>query len=217
MPKLIGMSLGLCIALMTLIWGACLAGQIQPIPNSIAQMHLIDCAPPCWIGITPGLTSVEDAKARLIAIFGGQRDLTIKDAGFADGYVSPIAVENTIEGENFHLFVRLNISELVDGESEIVQSIDLFVSRSDRSNYAPTVGDILGTFGAPQRVFIEDFVSSGYQITLKYAGFDVVYFTQTDRVAFEETPHFYLGNRVIQTLSTEYRPWKGIRTLSLGG
>lgn len=185
-------------------------------PPGISQLHLMDCAPPCWIGIIPGLTTVEDAKAKLITAYRGQSELQFKDSGFADGPVSPNVVENAIEGNKFYLSVRLNISTLVDGKNETVQSIGLFETREDRSHYAPTVADILGSFGPPQWVVVDESIGSGSEITLKYNGLDVVFNSHNRALILTEYPRLYLGNQVKQAPSAHYRPWKGFGTLALG-
>lgn len=40
-------------------------GQRQPLSDELALLHLTDCAPPCWIGITPGITTLDEAKIRI--------------------------------------------------------------------------------------------------------------------------------------------------------
>lgn len=214
MPMLKLATLALCfyVPLLVLVWAARALGQSQPEPQSMVQMHLLDCAAPCWMGITPNVTTIAEAKAKLIDIFTDHRGLQIKDVGFADGPVSETAVENMIEGDTFYLFIRFNISELVDGKSETVNSIDLFAPRDDREQYAPTVADVLGTLGAPQWVLVDDLMSVGDEITLKYEGLDVVFNVRNSSI-FEEIPHFHLGRASNLPNSVEVRPWKGFGTL----
>jgi hypothetical protein len=40
-------------------------GQHQPLSADLRMLHLTDCAPPCWIGITPGVTTMDEAKIRV--------------------------------------------------------------------------------------------------------------------------------------------------------
>jgi hypothetical protein len=216
MANLLRLALGVWVVLTVLIGGAQVAGQLQTTPRSIREFHLSDCRPPCWIGIIPGVTTIADAKTQLVAIFSGQNGqsgLRIKDAGFADGNVLQNAVENTIEGTDFSLYVRLSISELVDGKTEIVQSIGLFESRPDRRVYAPTIRDILGTFGAPRSFAEEETLGLGREVTLRYDGLDVVYFARFDRLPFDEIPRFYLGSdNTSQLPDSEFHPWRWIST-----
>lgn len=143
--------------------------------------------------------------------------MQIKDtAGFPGGYASAKAIDNTIESHNFYLFIRLNISELVDAKNETVQSISLLQPRGDNSNYAPTIADILGSFGSPQWVVIRDLFSGGSEITLKYPGLDVIFFSQVGRPELTENPRFYLVNQIVQNPSIEYHRWKGFGSLTPG-
>ncbi|MBI1256979.1 MAG: hypothetical protein GC204_05870 [Chloroflexi bacterium] len=214
MAKLLRFALGLSILLLALTGGALAAGQLQRAPRSIVRFHLSDCQPPCWIGIDPGLTTIAEAKTRLVSTFSGQNGLQVKDVGFADGNTLANAVENTIEGSDFSLYVRLDISPLVDGRTEIVQSIGLFEARPDRRSESPTVRDILTLFGAPQTFAEEETLGLGREITLRYAGMDVVYFTRVDRPPLDEIPRFYLGGSTSQVPATEFHPWKWISTFT---
>ncbi len=213
MRSLLALSVGLNFALGVAAAVVLALARIQPLPAGITRLHLNDCLPPCWIGIVPGATTIADAKAKMLAIYFGKDDLSIRDSGFASGPVDRTAVENTIEGADFYLFIRMGISDLVDGSSETVQSIALFSSEV-RGNNTPTVADILGAFGAPQGVVIEESPTPGSEVTLRYAGLDVVFHTRSNRVDFTETPHLYLG-RSASNPTGEYRRWKGFGTLIL--
>jgi hypothetical protein len=215
MGKLLRLYVYLYVPCMMLVCGARVFGFEQPFPRSISQLHLRDCAPPCWIGIIPGITSVEEAKARLIATYKSQSDFQIKDSGFNDGRVMPTAIENTIEGNNFSLFVRFNIAELIDGKSETVQSIVLFETLGDGQNYELSIRDILGALGPPKWVAIEDSQSIGHEITLKYDALDVMFYARAGRVTLTENPHIYFGGEERQTPSAGIRQWKGFPTLNL--
>ncbi|HLY26795.1 MAG TPA: hypothetical protein VKQ72_10680 [Aggregatilineales bacterium] len=62
-------------AILTLILSLCIGLVIflarqQPLPPRLAMLHLTDCAPPCWIGITPGVTPADQVKARIQAVYG---------------------------------------------------------------------------------------------------------------------------------------------------
>jgi hypothetical protein len=205
------------LALIIAIAAARAAGQARAAPQSVSQLRLLDCTPPCWIGIVPGLSTVKEAKAKIVAAFTEQSQMQIKDtAGFPGGYASAKTIDNTIESHNFYLFVRLSISELVDAKSETVQSISLLEPRSDNMNYAPTVADVLGSFGPPQWVVVHELAGSGYEITLKYEGLDVAFYTHAGRSALTENPRFHLANQDEQNPSAEYHHWKGFGSLMPG-
>lgn len=48
---------------------AVIAGRLQPLPEPLRSLHLTDCRPPCWIGITPGQTTFEEAKQRISEVY----------------------------------------------------------------------------------------------------------------------------------------------------
>jgi hypothetical protein len=192
--RLVVGALGLCAGFMVAVAAAMLIGRSQPFPRSVDRLHLLDCPPPCWIGIIPGETTVASAKANIVAAYAGQDDLSIKDAGFAGVPIYANVVEINIEGKQFFLYIRLNTSEPVDGKNEIVQSIGLFTTREDRHAYAPSVADILATFGRPRQTVQQDALSGGGEITLHYDGWQIESYVSRGSLMLAEVPRFYLGN-----------------------
>src|SRR3954462_1437716 len=61
------------LALMLFIGGAILLGRRQPLPDAVAMLHLDMCAPPCWIGISPGVTTLDEAEHQLKKVFPESR------------------------------------------------------------------------------------------------------------------------------------------------
>ena len=60
----------LSVALALFISTAMLIGRAQPLPERVALLHLNDlCKLPCWIGITPGITTVSDAEKRIEKVY----------------------------------------------------------------------------------------------------------------------------------------------------
>src|SRR5438067_348965 len=53
-------------------------GSRQPASNILAQLHLTDCALPCWLGIMPGKTSFDEAVQHVTAVYPSY-DVTIQD------------------------------------------------------------------------------------------------------------------------------------------
>jgi hypothetical protein len=192
--RLAGLTFCLYLALIPAILAAMFIGRFGEFPGSLTQLHLLECLPPCWIGIVPGTTTVAEAKARIVATYAGQDDLSIKDAGFAGVPIHANVVEINIEGKQFFLYIRLNISELIDGKNEIVQSIGLFETRADKRDYAPTVSDILATFGRPRHIQVEALVNGGADLMLHYEGWYAAIYSSTGRVELSDYPRFYLGN-----------------------
>ena len=44
-------------------------GSVQPPSTALAPLHLADCALPCWMGMTPGKTTFDDALQQVSAAF----------------------------------------------------------------------------------------------------------------------------------------------------
>lgn len=59
--------LRLPLAFVLLITAMRLLGSLQPLPQAMTELHLTECALPCWLGITPGETTFDDALQRLTA------------------------------------------------------------------------------------------------------------------------------------------------------
>ncbi len=64
------MILSVCFVLGTLTGAVILIGQRLSLPEHLAMLHLTDCAPPCWIGIVPGVTKLDEAKVKVQAVLG---------------------------------------------------------------------------------------------------------------------------------------------------
>ena len=69
MRRLFGWMVGVVLILSAgfalLILAARAVRIAQPLPEALAQLHLTDCALPCWLGITPGKTHIEEAVQRV--------------------------------------------------------------------------------------------------------------------------------------------------------
>lgn len=69
-------------AFAALIFAARMTGHAQPPPEPLVQLHLTDCALPCWIGIVPGETRFDQAVERVSIVYP-QADVTITGQGKA--------------------------------------------------------------------------------------------------------------------------------------
>ncbi len=70
MARLFIVILSVCFVFGTLTGVATLIGRQQPLPERLAMLRLTDCAPPCWIGIVPGVTKLDEAKVKVQAVLG---------------------------------------------------------------------------------------------------------------------------------------------------
>jgi hypothetical protein len=49
---------------------AVIVGRAQPSSEHVSQLHLTHCVLPCWIGIVPGKTRMDEAFRRLTEVYG---------------------------------------------------------------------------------------------------------------------------------------------------
>src|ERR1041385_3599031 len=66
--------LALCFIFSAVTSAAIMFGREQPLPEHLAMLHLTDCAPPCWIDIVPGVTTLEEAIPRIKAHYADLPD-----------------------------------------------------------------------------------------------------------------------------------------------
>ena len=71
MQWLIPRMLGLWLALMLVIGASVIIGHQQPDISSVLQLG--NCDLPCWIGIVPGRTTLQEARMRVEQTFGHPR------------------------------------------------------------------------------------------------------------------------------------------------
>ncbi len=119
--------IALPLAFVLLIIGARTIGGALPMPERLAQLHLNDCALPCWLGITPGETNYADAVAQIKATYP-QMDVSVQ--------ATQIFVEYLI-----HSSYGAAVISITDG---MVSSITLLTWDVD----GLVVGDIANRFGA---------------------------------------------------------------------
>src|SRR4051812_20780951 len=73
--RLIWHSLRLCLALTAFVGTTVIAGRHDSAPDHLAILHLTDCTLPCWIGIVPGQTTLDQAGERIDAVYERASDL----------------------------------------------------------------------------------------------------------------------------------------------
>jgi hypothetical protein len=117
----------LTIAFAILITVARVIGREQPPPLTLAQLHLDDCKLPCWLGITPGETTFDDAVKRVTS-----------------AYPQNVSVQET------QIFVAYLIRSWYGAASVQVAAgtvNSIFLLTSDVDGLA--IGDVAALFGAP--------------------------------------------------------------------
>src|SRR5260370_13488585 len=120
MRRLLGFTLIGILACFTLTGTALIVGRDQPLPERLAMLHLTDCAPPCWIGITPGVTTVRDAIKRVDAVY------TLKNT------FSPAGWMRILFSQDPNSWITLDYAS-----NDVIQSIEF----AFRENHEIAIGD----------------------------------------------------------------------------
>lgn len=93
----------LVLLTVTLVTGAAmLLGRALPIPDRVALLHLGDCQLPCWIGITPGKTSIGEARQRIKDVYVQMAGYTVDESG------EPTCCLRILENGKSRLLITLN-------------------------------------------------------------------------------------------------------------
>lgn len=190
LPLLI-VTYALCIA------GAVVVGRAQPLPEHIAQFKLTECAPPCWIGIEPGKTTLAEALARVRAVYSAENHLYTQ--------VPSINIINN------RLDLSFSIAFEVDN-TNVVQVIDIWQYGGNDIPFS----SFFSVLGPPQYVTILP-TRSYYTTSLIYNDYSLA-------VVLENNVSAKIGatrpiNRIMMTepaYAQRYRlyeplPWQGLR------
>ena len=155
----------LTLLLTAAITGALLIGRAQPLPDRVAVLHLNDmCKLPCWIGITPGVTTLGEAEKLVQSVY--KILLETEDV-------------NSTYGLRDHLItgsfdVTLATNDFVDDSSQaLISRIMLAPSNSNLM-----IGDLQSTLGAPEQIAFDD----GFfgNVTMRYHAIKVASFFKDD-------------------------------------
>jgi len=139
------------------ISAAMLIGRAQPLPEPIALLHLNDmCKLPCWIGITPGVTTVSEAIQSIANVYSAEKGYEIRYR------IGDIIIKRV--DTNWQL--RFLSTSLDD--TNVIAVIYLYPSRGLQ------IVDISTAFGNPYRINLTPIVrDTSYHIDYKFAGIEV--------------------------------------------
>jgi hypothetical protein len=135
--------LALCFIFSAVTSAAILFGQEQPLPEHLAVLHLTECAPPCWIGIVPNVTTVEEARTKIEAVYGQSTSHSLSFNAPTESNDTLTAVITSNKTRRDFVSISLHIDH-----AEKVRSI-FFQFNSIES---PNFGDFFVTIGPPARL-----------------------------------------------------------------
>jgi hypothetical protein len=149
------------VALALLVGAAILYGLGQPPSNWAALLRLDDCQLPCWVGIQPGTTTLEQARERVRLAFGDSPAYTLEDFGNWQFAV-------TDRRSHYRIGITLDASNDPSGERQTVpptvQQILLW------ADVVPTqrvsLRDLYGSLGTPEDLQLTWIGSAPYLMIL---------------------------------------------------
>jgi hypothetical protein len=215
MRRRLSLLLVLVAVLVVMAGVARVAGQHRPAPTLMATLRLADCAPPCWIGIVPGQTTIEDARLRMMAVYGGQPDQYILDfdGGMPRGLLWA-SLDNARESVGV-------IWITIDAQSDNVVDVIRFDFNSIYVEKQPTLGELHSLLGVPSRaVFSPGAIGTtsatmamaygdDYQGTLIFTmWYPRFHWTQPVR-----TLMLYGAGQMPLARSTELKAWRGFTSV----
>ena len=142
----------LTLLLTAAITGALLIGRAQPLPDRVAVLHLNDmCKLPCWIGITPGVTTFAEAEKLVQTVYKTSKKFVLSPQGSYDStldiHIPNGSLSITLEPEHAMDITR-------DPNHLVVSSLTLNIY-----DLSISLGDLYLVMGSPY-----DTVNYPYQV-----------------------------------------------------
>jgi hypothetical protein len=198
--------------LLILLWtsatsAAVLNARQQPGSVLLSALQFDRCAPPCWIGIIPGKTTMNEARNRVIGAFGDPTSDYL--LVFEDNASPHLLWVNLQERQNSFGIAYITLDS---GSDNVVDTISIsfqsiYVSRR------PTIADFHRLLGAPAWIKMPDeMIQRADSFGLIYGSDDggellaVGFPDWTDQPAYVV---FFAPDRLPLPLSSQLRQWRG--------
>src|SRR5258706_7566010 len=148
MRRLIAVTIALCISFATLTGVVVAIGRRVPIEDSLAALHLTDCAAPCWMGIEPGKTTLREASARVHAVYGASPSYTIQYDTSLSGRLR--ITLSSLTDPTLRAQITLDTHELSDD----LPVLTITLNFAAVSSYPFTLAELVSQLGDPQHVYL---------------------------------------------------------------
>lgn len=132
-----------------------LIGRTQPPPALIRQLHLTDCAMPCWIGITPGATKAEMVNRYVMDTFDSTNSRLSSSVPAYEWFTIVPLTQPARRGEGMP--IQFGVNQGIVGEI----LIPAFFGSSTPDVTMPALGDMVNLLGAPSCVGSNSLPMSG--------------------------------------------------------
>jgi hypothetical protein len=200
---------------------AVVAGRERPVER-LAVLRFGECPPPCWVGVMPGETSLNDAIARLKVAFANDFEVSARMISpNSNHYAAGAEVELVSRtGPGFTITVMLD-ARAYDAPLRSLTFAFYGAASADFSLHA-----LLSVFGTPSDVVVRRLYSNSYRrlLLIRYTDPDkergvMIMAHATSRIEGEKEPYrvqFFDFGRFV-TLSywrSRAVPWQGMARLN---
>ncbi len=199
---------GVWVAFTALVGAARLVGRGLPESAPVQQLHLSDCAPPCWIGIVPGATNAGETMRYLLETFPPRDD--VRPQLPSSGPTTSVWIEMTLPATDVEVdpvFVQV---EFVQG---IANRIMIQGKRYGTLNTMPRVGDVVRLFGHPSCVNPQAPGFEGWMLFYQLPGGTVVVgVLGRDSIAWTRPVYFVYMRSAAEgsEVCSIAQPWRGV-------
>jgi hypothetical protein len=180
------------------------------IAPSLTALHLTDCALPCWMGITPGVTTLEEARVQVEQVLS---PLYIVFLDESTPNVLRFLLVDRADGKQLNLIVYITVNSI---------SIN-FPAGSKLTR--PTLAEIHNWLGVPQQVQRPQKVPTGEYAYILFYGNEhyrvAVYASSVERIALNEqittlqisTQAQTPANGAVKAPLAITEPWQGFSSI----
>lgn len=210
MRRLLSLICLLLAVLVVTVSAARVVGQQRPASPLLATLRLTDCVSPCWIGIVPGKTTIEDARERINTVYGKPGEYTLTFDGAMPSGLIWASLDHARESFGV-VWITL------DAQSDNVVDVIRFDFNSIYVEKLPTLGEFHQLLGAPSRMVLSAGAIGPMNATMAMAyGDDVqgtliftMWYPRFHWTQQVRTLILYGAGQLPLARSTELKAWRG--------
>ncbi len=210
MRRLLRWTVLLCFLVASLSFGVFGVASHQSVGPHLEALHLSDCHLPCWIGVTPGQTRIEEARAQILTYFPHDLPET--------NLLSRTAWSVRVRESDFTVYLIAQPD--TDGHSldpdPVIDAIVLEPAQPGGRDDSLTVAAAINLLGDPKAIGVSSTYDQSYLFTVLY--FDGVAMNiSTDHVmgCGPLSPESPIRTLLISAEGPEpgpSQPWRGFRS-----
>jgi hypothetical protein len=137
---------------------ALLVGRNSPMSDRLAFLHLTECAPPCWLGIVPGNTYIEDAKKRILEVYNKEFLVDLSD--------NPNVQKLIIRHIELSDYKSVDIDLSPNDKNKPLQAVSFGFLFTDTKSIS--ISEVLSYMGSPDVIYLTKLGGNSWQGVLTY-------------------------------------------------